>query len=209
MLSAAEKRRIRLSAVLQRIAHEPAERIEVAQLLDTFGERAFGALLFILAVPNMLLLPPGASALFGLPLILISVQLAWGRKSVWLPQAIKRRSLQRSLFRRIVNSTRPFLRRAERLLSPRLVFMFGAFGTRLIGFGCVVLAILIALPIPLANFLSGLSIAAFALALIQRDGVAAAFGWLVALVSGGATILVSGAVWIAGKQLLSYVQTFM
>jgi hypothetical protein len=196
------ERRVRLSAVLQRLANDGGERIEVDRLLDVFGERAFGALLFILAVPNLVFLPPGASALFGAPLMLIAAQLALGRETVWLPQAIRRRSFDKSVFQRAVEHTRPWLRRAERLLAPRLVFMFGAFGTRLIGFGCLVLALLITLPIPLANFLSGLAIAAFALALLQRDGIAAAFGWACALVSAGATALVSGAVWIAGRELI-------
>jgi hypothetical protein len=192
--------RVRLSTVLHRLAHARAERIEVAQLLDVFGDRAFGALMFILAVPNLVFLPPGASTLFGVPLMIIAAQLAWGRKSIWLPQAIRRRSFDRTAFQRAVDGTRPYLRRVEYLLAPRLVFMFGTFGTRLIGMGCLVLALLIALPIPLANFLSGLAIAAFALALLQRDGVAAAFGWACACVSAGATVLVSGAVWIAGRE---------
>ncbi|MGH6924025.1 MAG: exopolysaccharide biosynthesis protein [Propylenella sp.] len=201
-MASAEVNRIRLSTVLQRLAQDRAERIEVARLLDVFGERAFGALLFVLAVPNLVLLPPGASALFGVPLMLVAAQLAWGRKSVWLPQAIRRRSFDRMLFQRAVSVARPYLRRAERLLAPRFVFMFGGFGTRLIGLGCFVLAVLIALPIPLANFLSGLAIAAFALALIQHDGVAAVLGWVCALVSAAATVLVSGAVWIVGREAL-------
>jgi hypothetical protein len=200
MVISAAERRVRLSTVLQRLAHDEAERIEVARLLDVFGERAFGALLFVLAVPSMIFLPPGASTLFGVPLMLIARQLALGRSSIWLPQTIRRRSLDRTIFQRVVVSVRPYLRRAEYLLAPRLVFMFGALGARLIGLGCLILAILIALPIPLANFLSGLAIAAFALALLQRDGIAAAFGWVVALVSAGATVLVSGAVWIAARE---------
>jgi hypothetical protein len=200
MVLPAAERRARLSTVLQRLAYDEAERIEVARLLEVFGERAFGALLFVLAVPNMIFLPPGVSTLFGVPLMLIAGQLALGRSSIWLPQTIRRRSLDRTIFRRVVSGTRPYLRRAEYLLAPRFVFMFGTLGTRLIGLGCLVLATLIALPIPLTNFLSGLAIAAFALALLQRDGIAAAFGWAVALVSAGATALVSGAMWIAARE---------
>jgi hypothetical protein len=194
--------RLRLSTELQRLAQDGGGRIEVVRLLAVFGDRGFGALLFILAVPNLVLLPPGASALFGAPLMLVAAQLALGRKTVWLPQAIRQRSFDRNVFQKAVEHARPWLRRAERLLAPRLVFMFGAFGTRLIGLCCLILAILITLPIPLANFLSGLSIAAFSLALLQRDGFAAAFGWGCALVSAGATVLVSGALWIAGREAL-------
>jgi hypothetical protein len=202
-------RRVRLSAVLRGLAHDGAERIEVARLLEVFGDRSFGAVLFLFAVPNMILLPPGASAFFGVPLMLVAAQLAWGRESLWLPERIRRWSFDRSVFQKVVNGTRPYLRQAERLLAPRLVFLFGAFGTRLIGLGCLVLAILIALPIPLANFLSGLAISVFALALLQRDGIAAAIGWICALVSAGATVLVSGAVWIAGREALAWILSTM
>jgi hypothetical protein len=197
-------RRVRLSAVLRGLANDGAERIEVARLLEVFGDRSFGAVLFLFAVPNMILMPPGASAFFGVPLMLVAAQLTWGRESLSLPEQIRRWSFDRSVFQKVVNGTRPYLRQAERLLAPRLVFLFGAFGTRLIGLGCLVLAILIALPIPLANFLSGLAISVFALALLQRDGIAAAIGWLCALVSAGATALVSGAVWIAGREALEW-----
>jgi hypothetical protein len=92
----------------------------------------------------------------------------------------------------MVNATRPYLRRAERLLQPRLQFMLSPLATRLTGLACVLLAILIALPIPFANFLSGLAIAAFALGLLRHDGIAVLFGWIVTGVSVGATVLVSG-----------------
>jgi hypothetical protein len=197
--------RLRLSTVLNRLARERGERVQVVQVLEAFGERGFGALLFLFAVPNLVLMPPGVSTFLGVPLILIAAQLLVGRKSVWLPATVRRWSLDRRTFGKAVEATRPNLRRAERLLTPRYAFMFGAFGTRLIGAGCLVLAVLIALPIPLANFLSGLSIAAFALALLQRDGIAAAFGWLVALLSAGATALVSGAVWIAAREALAWI----
>jgi hypothetical protein len=186
---------------LQQLAVERGERIELARLLEVFGDRAFGALMLVLAIPNLILLPPGASTIFGVPLIIIAAQLALGYQSVWLPRRVRRWSVDRSVLVRMVERGTPYLRRVERLLAPRYGFLLGPMNRRLIGFGCFLLAILIALPIPFANFLSGLSISAFALALLQRDGVAAALGWGFALVSAGATALVSGAAWLLGKEM--------
>jgi hypothetical protein len=204
------ERRIRLSAFLRLVASRRGGPIEVGELLDGFGERSFGAAMLLLALPNMVPLPPGASTIFGLPLILISAQIALGRRAVWLPEAIRQRKIAPSALSRIVNFTRPHLRRAERLLQPRLEFMLGSAATRLAGGLCVVLAILIALPIPLANFLSGLAVAAIALGLLRQDGLAVLFGWMVAAISLAATALVSGAAWLAlrgGVDLLSGVLT--
>ena len=194
------ERRIRLSALLRLLASKQGSRVEIAGLLDGFGERSFGAAMLLLALPNMVPLPPGASTVFGLPLILIAAQLAIGRRTVWLPGFIRRRSIATSSFARIVYLTRPHLRRAERLLHPRLEFMLTRFATRLTGCICVVLAILIALPIPLVNFLSGLSVAAFALGLLRQDGIAVLVGWIVAVISLAATVLISGAVWVAVRE---------
>ena len=198
-------RRTRFSAILRLFAASPRERIAIAELLDGFGDRSFGAVMLLLALPNLVPLPPGASTIFGLPLILVAGQLALGGRTVWLPQSIRRRSIATSVFSKIVNATRPPLRRAERLLTPRLSFMLAPLVVRLVGVACVVLAILIALPIPLANFLSGLAVAAFALGLLRHDGVAILFGWAATAVSVGATVLVSGAVWIAAEGVVSWV----
>jgi hypothetical protein len=197
--------RVRISRLLQRLAARREERIEVALLLDQFGQRGFGALMLLLALPNLIFLPPGTSTLLGAPLILIAAQLALGRKSVWLPRGVRRWSLERSVFARVVERVGPYLRRAEGLLAPRLQFVLGPIGTRLIGTGSVLLGILLALPIPFANFFSGLAMTCFALALLQRDGVAAALGWVCTIVSAVVTILVSGAAWLLGKRLLEAV----
>ena len=109
------------------------------------------------------------------------------------------------VFSRIVHATRPYLRRAERLLQPRLQIMLSLVSTRLIGIACFVLAVLIALPIPFANFLGGLAVAAFALGLLRHDGVAVLAGWIVTAISVAATVLVSGALWIAVKGMIAWI----
>jgi hypothetical protein len=198
-------RRTRFSALLRLFASSPRERIAIAELMDGFGERSFGAAMLLLALPNMVPLPPGASTIFGLPLVLIAAQMALGRRTIWLPNSIRRRSIATTLFSRMVNATRPHLRRAERLLQPRLQFMLSPLATRLTGLCCVVLAILIALPIPFANFLGGLAVAAFALGLLRQDGIAILFGWVVASFSVAATVLVSGALWLAVTEMMGWV----
>jgi hypothetical protein len=195
----------RFSAILRLFAASPRERIGVDELLDGFGDRSFGAAMLLLALPNMVPLPPGASTIFGLPLILIAAQLALGSRTIWLPSSVRRRSIPTTLFSKIVGATRPYLRRAERALRPRLQFMLTPLGIRLVGIACVVLAILIALPIPLANFLSGLAVSVFALGLLRQDGLAILAGWIATAVSVGATVLVSGAMWIAAREAWEWI----
>jgi hypothetical protein len=193
-------KRTRFSALLRLIAGGASERIGIGELIDRFGDKSFGAAMLLFALPNVVPLPPGASTLFGLPLLLIAAQLALGRPAIWLPMSLRRRSISAALFSRLVDATRPYLRWAERLLRPRLGFLLSPPMTRLTGLACVLLAILIALPIPLANFLSGVAVAAFAFGLLRHDGIAILLGWLATAVSLAATALVSGAVWVAAKE---------
>ena len=161
------------------------------ELVDSFGDRAFGALLLVLAIPNLIPLPPGSSTVLGLPLILIAAQLKLGRTALWLPQTVGNRSLAKRDLQRVVERTLPALRRMERLLAPRLELLLN---DRLIGLACLVLAIVLALPIPLGDMLPACAICAFALGFLQRDGAAVLVGWLLTAVSLVVVGLVSGTV---------------
>jgi hypothetical protein len=186
----------RLSSALRRLADQVEDRIRFVELAEFFGDRAFGALLLVFAVPNMIPLPPGGSTILGMPLLLIAGQLALGRECVWLPRAIANRSLARSDLQRLVDYGLPTLRRAERLLAPRLSLLLN---DRLIGLACLVLAVILVLPIPFANVAPALGIAAFALGLVQKDGAAVLIGWLATLVSLVIVAMVSGAVLLTFK----------
>ena len=63
-----------------------SERVSLAEIADFLGTRSIGAWLLILALPMVLPVPaPGISVLFGMPLMMISAQLALGGRQVWLP----------------------------------------------------------------------------------------------------------------------------
>ena len=189
----------RFSEVLQELAAFPSERVRVADILDAFGDRAFGALMLIFAVPNVLPLPPGASSVLGAPLLFIAAQLMLGRPVLWLPQLITERSLARGDFAAMADKLLPHLTRFERMLQPRLTGLFNPMHDRIIGAACLVLAIILFLPIPFGNMLPAFAISAFAIGLMERDGIAVAVGWLGKLASllvlaAISTALVAGAV---------------
>jgi len=188
--------RERLSALLDRLAIEgDSERIVFGGLLEAVGDRAFGALFLVFAIPSALVgVIPGVSTLLGLPLVLLSVQLSVGSRRPWLPRALGARSIERVAFARVVESIRPRLRRLERLLKPRLLFLTSTWAERVIGLGCLVAAVLVALPIPFGNLVPALALCAFGLSLMERDGILVLVGLgtlafsLVAL--GGAALAV-------------------
>ena len=77
----------KLSAELNRYFFEEAtgERVTLADILDLAGERIFGFLFVILALPSALPVPaPGYSIPFGIALFVLAVQMAAGRDRPWL-----------------------------------------------------------------------------------------------------------------------------
>ncbi|MDI7860381.1 exopolysaccharide biosynthesis protein [Rhizobiaceae bacterium n13] len=173
----------RLSAILRSIAEDHRrERVSVRDLFARMGERAFGALMLIFALPNLVPTPPGTSVILGAPLIFLAAQLMLGR-SPWLPEMIAARSMTRSDFAAIVTRLWPYLRRAERLLRPRLSPLCSLPAQYLVGFVSFVLSVILFLPIPLGNILPALAICLFALGFLGRDGLFVFFGLVVSAVS--------------------------
>lgn len=187
----------RFSTILRQVSEQPGERISLSELVKVFGDRAFGALMLIFALPNLIPLPPGSSSVLGAPLILIAIQLAVGRRFLWLPAFFLRQSIPREHFKRVVERLVPPLRWTERLLAPRLTFLLGVVGDRLIGITCFLLSLILFLPIPFGNTLPALAICWFSLALIQRDGAVAILGFLTAIISTAIVVAISGALWLA------------
>ena len=193
---------LRFSDALASLAAQPSDRIAVSDILATFGNHAFGALMLIFALPNALPMPPGVSAVLGAPLLFITAQLMVGRSKLWLPGFVCGRSLPRGTFVALSEKLRPPLARLERALTCRLTFLLGAVPERLIGLACLLLAAILFLPIPFGNMLPGFAISAFALGIIQRDGVAVIVGWLATAASLALVAAFSGALIAAGLALL-------
>lgn len=172
-----------VSEILDQIGVGKTRKVSVADILEAFGHRAFGALIFVFAAPLVLPMPPGASAILGAPLMFITAQWMLGRKTLWLPKALLERTMSMSDFRAVTTKMKPYLERLERRMRPRLTFMYNPFGDRLLGLVCFLLSIIVFLPIPFGNMLPSFAIAAFAIGAAERDGLAAIIGWIAAALS--------------------------
>ena len=186
-----QRRRLPLSQVLRHLAEEPgADRISIGDLLTALGDRAVAALLFVFAVPNIVPTPPGASTILGAPLLILAVQLTFGRRP-WLPAVVRRQSMSRVDYQSLAARITPWLERAERLLRPRWSFLALPPMEYLIGLVCLLLAIVLVLPIPLGNIPPAIAISLMALGILERDGLWVLAGLLAAATS---SVVVSGVV---------------
>lgn len=197
---------VRLSDVLNRIANDDSrERIAIGDLLDVMQERAFGPLLLIFSLPNVLPTPPGTSSVLGAPLIFLTIQLALGRDP-WLPRFIASRSIARADFAKFIGRATPWLAKAERLLRPRLGMFAHPPAEYVVGAMCFVLAVVLVLPIPLGNMLPALAICLLALGILERDGIWVLAGMTVGVGSLG---VVWGVVWAFVKAGLYLIKSLI
>jgi hypothetical protein len=183
----------RLSEVV--LAIDLKQTITVGSLIDEFGDRAFGALIFILAIPNLIPAPPGTSTVLGLPLVILTFQLMIGRPAVWLPKKIRDRHISPGLIEAFNTHGMAYLQKIERYLVPRLSWLASSvLSERIMGIVSFVLAVILVLPIPFVNIACATGIACIAIGLAERDGVAVIAGYAMAAGIFLASLYVSAAV---------------
>ncbi len=192
----------RISEILDGMASSRRKTVAVQDVLEAFGDRAFGALMFVFAAPAALPMPPGVSAILGAPLLFITAQLMVGRRTLWLPRVIADRTMKLSDFVSLMEKLSPYLTWLERRLRPRLSFLYNPWSDRLIGAVCLVLAIIIILPIPFTHMAPALALAAFGLGIAEKDG-------LLGLIGGFLTALGLLVLAVLSKAIIAGVTAFV
>src|SRR3990170_7430943 len=132
----------RLSQLFAQLARDANGRVTIASIRDALGDRSFAALLVLFAAFNLLPLPPGASAILGLPLLIVSAQMMYGSKRAWLPRFVADKSLPAEQFRSIMERVVPRLVRLERYVTPRYWPFWRKRGDRIIGTIAFLLAVI-------------------------------------------------------------------
>lgn len=194
----------RLSDVFTRLSQEATGDVLIGDIRDALGRRSFAPLLVLFAALNLLPLPPGATFVSGLPLVLVSAQMAYGRRVAWLPRAIAARGLTAAQFRATMEWVIPRLIRLERMIKPRYWPFWRRQGERIVGIMTLVLAIVITLPIPFGNWLPAFSTTLLGLSLSERDGILFAVGTFVGGVSLAIVVFFVGAAGYAGNMLFHW-----
>lgn len=178
------------------------ESTTVGDFTQQIGERGFGFILMILALPAALPIPaPGYASPFGLVLALLGLQLAKGRRTPWLPKRLAAFPLKYSLISFSVRNARFPLRVAEWLVRPRLQTLSQSTSIRLgVGLGVFILALMMCIPVPLTNTAPSFVIFILAAGLIEEDGLVLSAGLLLAPLAAalaGSAIYLS---WVYGPE---------
>ena len=158
----------------------PQDKVCGFDILEALHERGFGFLLFIFALPAALPLPGlGVNVIIALPLLFLTTQVAMGRHTIWIPDFIKYKSIDRAKFEVMVEKALPFVKKLELFVRPRLGFITQGVFSVLIGIFGLIMALSICVPLPLTNTVPAFGIALMALGVIMRDGLAVIAGAII------------------------------
>lgn len=150
--------------------------LTIAEILDATASAGFGfviALLALTAIPFV-----GMSTPFGLAIAFVGAQLVIGRARPWLPARIRRVALTVTALRRIGRWLTRVTGWMTHLVRERLPPLTRGPGLALVGLGVVVLGVGLALPLPIpgSNMVFIVPILAYAIGLLERDGLLTLLG---------------------------------
>jgi len=149
----------------------PGESVSVGDLIDRLDSRAHGMLLLVLALPMCVPNVPGISTIFGVLMLAPALQMMFGSRRLLVPRQVREWRVDCGALRRTFNLAIPTLKRVEYLIKPRWSRLTRFPATTLVGMQTLLMALVLILPIPFANWPPGMTVAMTSLALLQRDGM--------------------------------------
>ncbi len=185
------------------IASLPDGDVQVGPLVDQLG--AQGMLLLVILLTLVFLIPvsiPGVSTVFGAVIVLVGVARLAGRP-LWMPRAVRRRSVPAGRMRAALDTGLTWVRRLERVTRPgRLAALTHGRAVGWINDAALILgAVLLMAPfgfIPFSNTVPGVALMCLAIGLLQRDGLMVLLGhvmngvtivYFAVLIGGGGLVL--------------------
>ena len=200
----------KLSVELNRYFFEDAreEKVTLSDILTLAGERIFGFLFVVLALPSALPIPaPGYSIPFGIAMFFLAIQLIIGRDRPWLPAKIMNGSMSLKKVQGFVKKGIPWLQKIEALTKPRLSSLCTSLPGRVIlGIAIALMSISMMIPIPGTNTLPAMGIFVTGFGLVEDDGAIGLFGLIICAVAGAiSTSIIIAVIW-GGSSLIDVIK---
>lgn len=158
------------------------DEVTIDHIVSTMGRASFASLMLIFSListsPASAI--PGVTATVAIIVLIIVIQMMIGRKSMWLPDILARRRLSTRKLAKGIAWLRHPVEAVERVLKPRLTFLFHRPWIWLPM--SLIAGLTLFMPVmelvPMSGSIASAVIALFAASLLTRDGVLAflAFG---------------------------------
>ena len=173
----------RTSEILRGLLEDESRKsLTIEEIVNGLGPRSQPTSLMLFTIPEVLPIPiPGLSTAVVIPTGIISYQMFRGQEELSLPRWLLDRSIPRPAFAACVTAVLPFLEKAEGKVRPRWRWTSSRTAKRFIGFFVLLLAAMIALPIPFTNMPFAIAIFIIALGLAEQDGALVSLGILLGI----------------------------
>jgi hypothetical protein len=172
----AEKVGERVLNVLAGVSPRPS----LGELSDRLRAAGLGLAMLVLGIATLV---PGVAFLFGGALAVVGAAHALGRDGLWLPQALRRRRVDRDALRDACLRFLPMLSPLTRWLRPRRPGLLQGPWRVAAGAACAANGVLILLPIPFGNLPPSLAVILLAQGIAAADGLAVLAGLAITLMA--------------------------
>ena len=176
-----------------------AGRVSIGDLLEGLGRAALGLGLMIPALLALIPLPGPFGIVLGAMIAVIAIQVMTGQTRLRLPRFLAVRTIPSAPVAVAIRRFAAPLRWAERFSTPRRWLpLTGRVARVALAAPLLLMAVALALPIPLGNGLPAIALTVFAVGFMERDGAAilvalglslVALAWTAALIFFGAEML--------------------
>lgn len=171
-----------LQVVEAMAAGAPEGGYTLREIFDRLDESAFGAGLFLLALPCCIPFLYGVPQVVSLPMMALALQMALGHEQPWLPDALGNRKIDRKGLTAMAHGGRKWLGWIETFSKPRFTKITGPRSERLLGFVLCIFCASILVPLPMTNTVPGFAVALAAFGLINRDGILVIIGCILGII---------------------------
>lgn len=187
-----------LSDLLRQLQQSGSEDVTLGELIDRLSPAGYPLAMLVLAIPNLVPAPaPGLSAIVGLPLTALMLQMSLGYRAPRLPGFLARRTINLAQLGRLLPRAIGYAERLDALARPRCFFMLRAPFDRLTGLAATLLSLIITLPVPFGNAIPALAICLIAIGLLRGDGFTILIGLLFAAAGVSFIVIFAGALMAA------------
>jgi len=166
------KEKILATEILETVVkNNSSDKISINDLIASMNTGGFGLIMLIFSLPMIFPLPPPFPSIFSIPPVIFSMQMMLGFKAPKLPKKFGNMSIKRVVLANLVEKSIYYLRKAEKLLRPRLYFLSNIIFERIIGFFTFIFSVSVLLPLPLSNFIPGVGVLITSFGLVGKDGL--------------------------------------
>lgn len=176
-----------LSAELRELADEFSEQeVSIQRVFDRLESRVYTLFMVLLCIPFCQPIPlPGLSTPFGVILLLLGFYFGLD-KHPWIPRRLGALVLPKKFWPAVLRAGSKLLSWIERILRPRLQFLFRLKLTRFLAGTVIMLSgalLLLPMAVPITNTLPAITIILLAVAFPEEDGWMLVLGFVCFLVT--------------------------